>query len=235
MNAVNTAAGASILANRASAGESSLRWGVADRVAGSSAALALEDVEEAEPVADFVSGSGTLVEGCSSTTWKRVCKVHAAVEGAVVRGWVGDWEVAPESRMLETAGETSTLVVSHRDLDSTLASLVDTRCLGYARQGEDLEAEKCESCLPSEGIAWNVGNEVKIKLIIALGFSERSLHITLVGRAKVGSCPIVVDGEVGRRQPEGESHTRVSLVYQEKSAGGTKMSKTRLPRVGDAL
>jgi hypothetical protein len=91
---VNTAARASVLANRAAGSRGSLRRRVADLVAGAGAA-ALEDVVEAEPVADFVGGGGALVVGGGGAAGQGVGQVDAAVEGEIGGGRVGGGEVAP--------------------------------------------------------------------------------------------------------------------------------------------
>ena len=91
---VHPAAGASVLADRAAGRRSLLRRGVGDLVAGSRAA-ALEDVVEAQPVADFVGGGRTLVVGGRGAAGERVGEVDAAVEGAVGGGRGGGGEVAP--------------------------------------------------------------------------------------------------------------------------------------------
>jgi hypothetical protein len=94
VDGVNTAARASVLADRAAGSRGSLRRGVADLVAGAGAA-ALEDVVEAEPVADFVGGGGALVVGGGGAAGQGVGQVDAAVEGEVGGGRAGGGEVAP--------------------------------------------------------------------------------------------------------------------------------------------
>jgi len=94
MDRVDAAAGASVLANGAAGSGSALRRGVADLVA-SAGAAALEDVVEAEPVADFVGGGGTLVVRSGGATGQGVCQVDAAVEGEVGGGRACGGEVAP--------------------------------------------------------------------------------------------------------------------------------------------
>jgi hypothetical protein len=94
VDGVNTAAGASVLANGAAGSGGSLGRGVADLVTGTGAA-ALEDVVEAEPVADLVGGGGTLVVGGGSAAGQGVGQVDAAVEGEVGGGRAGGGEVAP--------------------------------------------------------------------------------------------------------------------------------------------
>jgi hypothetical protein len=91
---VNTAAGASVLANGAAGSGGALRRGVADLVA-SAGAAALEDVVEAEPVADFVGGGGTLVVRSGGAAGQGVCQVDATVEGKVGGGRASGGEVAP--------------------------------------------------------------------------------------------------------------------------------------------
>jgi hypothetical protein len=94
VDGVDAAAGASVLADRAAGSRGSLRRGVADLVAGAGAA-ALEDVVEAEPVADFVGGGGALVVGGGGAAGQGVGQVDAAVEGEVGGGRAGGGEVAP--------------------------------------------------------------------------------------------------------------------------------------------
>ena len=75
-------AGARIPCRRAAIRRRRLRSSVADKVARARAA-ALEDVVEAQPVADFVGGGRTLVVGGRGAAGERVGEVDAAVEGAV--------------------------------------------------------------------------------------------------------------------------------------------------------
>ena len=94
---VDAAAGASVLADGAAGRRGALRRGVVDLVAGAGAA-ALEDVVEAEPVADFVGGGRALVVRRRGAAGERVGQVDAAVEGEVRGGRAGGWEVAPAGR-----------------------------------------------------------------------------------------------------------------------------------------
>jgi hypothetical protein len=94
VDGVDTAAGACVLADGAAGSSGSLGRGVADLVT-SAGAAALEDVVEAEPVADFVGGGGALVVGGGGAAGQGVCQVDAAVEGEVGGGRAGGGEVAP--------------------------------------------------------------------------------------------------------------------------------------------
>jgi hypothetical protein len=94
VDGVDTAAGACVLADGAAGSGGSLGRGVADLVT-SAGAAALEDVVEAEPVADFVGGGGALVVGGGGAAGQGVCQVDAAVEGEVGGGRAGGGEVAP--------------------------------------------------------------------------------------------------------------------------------------------
>lgn len=94
VDGVDTAAGARVLANGATGRSSLLGRSVGDGVTRGRAA-ALEDVVEAEPVADFVGGGGTFVEASGSSAGHGVGEVDAAVEGEVGGGGVLDGEVAP--------------------------------------------------------------------------------------------------------------------------------------------
>ena len=87
-------AGARVLANGAAGRKSLLGRSVGDGVTGGSAA-ALEDVVEAEVVADFVDGGGALVEAGGGAAGDGVGEVDAAVEEEVAGRGVGDGEVAP--------------------------------------------------------------------------------------------------------------------------------------------
>lgn len=91
---INTTTRARVLANRATRRSRALGGSVGDGVAGGRAA-ALEDVVEAQVVADFVDGGGALVEAGGGAAGDRVGKVDAAVEEEVGGGGVGDGEVAP--------------------------------------------------------------------------------------------------------------------------------------------
>jgi hypothetical protein len=91
---INAAAGARVLADGATRRSSLLGRSVGDGVAGGRAA-ALEDVVEAEVVADFVDGGGALVEARGGAAGDGVGEVDAAVEEEVGGGGVGDGEVAP--------------------------------------------------------------------------------------------------------------------------------------------
>ena len=97
VDGVDAAAGASVLADGAAGRRGALRRGVVDLVAGAGAA-ALEDVVEAEPVADFVGGGRALVVRRRGAAGERVGQVDAAVEGEVRGGRAGGWEVAPAGR-----------------------------------------------------------------------------------------------------------------------------------------
>ena len=94
MDGINTAAGARVLADGATRRSSLLGRSVGDGVAGGRAA-ALEDVVEAEVVADFVDGGGALVEASGGAAGDGVGEVDAAVKEEVAGRGVGDGEVAP--------------------------------------------------------------------------------------------------------------------------------------------
>ena len=91
---INAATRAGVLANGAAGRSSLLGRSVGDGVTGGSAA-ALEDVVEAEVVADFVDGGGALVEAGGGAAGDGVGEVDAAVEEEVAGRGVGDGEVAP--------------------------------------------------------------------------------------------------------------------------------------------
>ena len=94
MDAVDAAAGARVLADGAAGRKSLLGRSVGDGVTRGRAA-ALEDVVEAEVVADLVNGSGALVESGRGAAGEGVGEVDAAVEEEVGGGGVGAGEVAP--------------------------------------------------------------------------------------------------------------------------------------------
>jgi hypothetical protein len=79
---VDAAAGARVLADGAARRSSLLRRSVGDLVTGAGAA-ALEDVVEAEPVANLMGGGCTLVEASGRSAGDGICKVDAAVQSQV--------------------------------------------------------------------------------------------------------------------------------------------------------
>lgn len=94
MDRINTTTRAGVLADGATGRSSLLGRSVGDRVTRGSAA-ALEDVVEAEVMADFVDGGGALVEARGGAAGDGVGEVDAAIEEEVGGGGVGDGEVAP--------------------------------------------------------------------------------------------------------------------------------------------
>jgi hypothetical protein len=94
VDGIDSTAGAGVLADGATRRSSLLGGSVGDGVAGGRAA-ALENVVEAEVVADFVDGGGAFVEASGGAAGDGVGEVDAAVEEEVGGCGVGDGEVAP--------------------------------------------------------------------------------------------------------------------------------------------
>jgi len=103
VDGIDSTARAGVLADGATRRSSLLGGSVGDGVAGGRAA-ALENVVEAEVVADFVDGGGAFVEASGGAAGDGVGEVDAAVEEEVGGCGVGDGEVAPVFRFVRRGG-----------------------------------------------------------------------------------------------------------------------------------
>ena len=97
-----------ILSSRTPARRHALLWRIGDGIPGAAAALALEDVEKAEPVADFVGGAAALIVVCGGAAGDGVGEDVATVFfecGTGSRGAGRGGEVADAEKAAAEVGE----------------------------------------------------------------------------------------------------------------------------------
>lgn len=146
MNGIQTRhAGARVLVSGASAGAGRLSWRIVDAVTGAAAAAALENVQETEPVTDFVGGCSAEVEvGCGST-WDTLGEDVAAVdvEGVAADGCVGGEMADTEESAAEVGEEVYVQVLVGAFAQGWLHLVIAVaRCPGIV--GSEVDAGKDE-------------------------------------------------------------------------------------------